>query len=369
MEELTQSRSVSSPEPAPASKAERVAPSVDLPQLPSHPRLRTRLHRSYLLLARTTRHTVLSVSSHGSLDIAQSTAYASIVALFPTLIVAAAVIGLLPDYAPIRLQLAAFFDRILPPVASPLLDIYFQNTPTNTHTIRALITAGLVSFAGASNVIVTLMEGLRRARNLSPHCWTFWQRRWRSFLLVFLSLIPLAAASLLVAFGHLVNAWFAADIPVPLQSTAVLLALLTRWLVALAASVGLIALLYHLGVPRRVPAGPAPRPTPGPTSATALTQLPAPPAWTASVPGAVVATLMWFLTTLAFGWYITRFANYSEIYGSLGAGIALLFWLYIVSLSVLCGAKFNAQLDFQLREEKREPHSGAAPAILPGSQI
>jgi membrane protein len=52
---------------------------------------------------------------------------------------------------------------------------------------------------------------------------------------------------------------------------------------------------------------------------------------------------MWFLTTLAFGWYVTRFANYSQVYGSLGAGIALLFWLYIISLSVLCGAEFNAQ--------------------------
>jgi uncharacterized BrkB/YihY/UPF0761 family membrane protein len=53
---------------------------------------------------------------------------------------------------------------------------------------------------------------------------------------------------------------------------------------------------------------------------------------------------MWFLTTLAFGLYVTRFANYSEVYGSLGAGIALLFWLYIISLSVLAGAEFNAQL-------------------------
>jgi membrane protein len=48
---------------------------------------------------------------------------------------------------------------------------------------------------------------------------------------------------------------------------------------------------------------------------------------------------------LIFGWYVTRFANYSEVYGSLGAGIALLFWLYIVSLSVLCGGEFNAQFE------------------------
>jgi membrane protein len=41
--------------------------------------------------------------------------------------------------------------------------------------------------------------------------------------------------------------------------------------------------------------------------------------------------------------YVTRYANYGQVYGSLGAGIALLFWLYIISLSVLCGAEFNAQ--------------------------
>jgi uncharacterized BrkB/YihY/UPF0761 family membrane protein len=76
-----------------------------------------------------------------------------------------------------------------------------------------------------------------------------------------------------------------------------------------------------------------------------------------------MATAMWFLTTLAFGWYVTRFANYSEVYGPLGAGIALLFWLYIVSLSVLCGAEFNAQFDSQFHAHfgRRRKASLAAP--------
>jgi membrane protein len=63
-----------------------------------------------------------------------------------------------------------------------------------------------------------------------------------------------------------------------------------------------------------------------------------------SVPGAVVATALWFVSTLGFGWYVTRFANYSQVYGPLGAGIALLIWLYLVFFSVLCGAEFNAQV-------------------------
>jgi membrane protein len=84
--------------------------------------------------------------------------------------------------------------------------------------------------------------------------------------------------------------------------------------------VGLTGLIYHLGSPLRQN-------------------------WVRTLPGAVAATLVWFVTTLGFGWYVTRFANYSQVYGSLGAGIALLFWLYIVFLSVLFGAEFNAQFN------------------------
>ncbi len=76
-----------------------------------------------------------------------------------------------------------------------------------------------------------------------------------------------------------------------------------------------------------------------------------------------MATAMWFATTLVFGWYVTRLANYSEVYGSLGAAIALLFWLYIVSLSVLCGAEFNAQFESQYQE-----HFGTTASVVSAPQ-
>jgi membrane protein len=299
---------------------------------------------------------VLSVLAHDCLNLAQSTAYSAIVAIFPALIVAAAVIGLLPDTAPVRFQLAAFFDRVLPPGVSPLLDVAFENSPKHIHSVRALVGAGFVSFFGASNVIATLMEGFRRARHLPMRGWTFWQRRRRAFELVPLSLVPLAVASMLVVFGHTVTAWIAPTIGPDARASIYAIALLIRWGVALGASVGLIALIYHLGIPQ-------PPATPGnPKTARGLRANPlgafhsqaailAPQAWIPTLPGAVVATAMWFLTTLAFGWYVTRFANYSEVYGSIGAGIALLFWLYIISLSVLCGAEFNAQINSQINAQ------------------
>jgi membrane protein len=316
------------------------------------------LARWYAVLTRALHRTLLSVIDHDCLNVAQSTAYSAIVALFPALIVAAAVIGLLPDTVPVRFQVAAFFHRVLPPGVSQLLDATIQNSPEHAHSVRALISAAIVSFLGASNVIATLMEGFRRARELPSDCWSFWRRRRRAFELVPLSLVPLAAASILVVFGHAVTGWLAPSISPEIRSSIYAITVLVRWAVSLSASVGVIALIYHLGVPD----GSLPAPTeqakrfsrrlsralvPGKQPHVAIkSQFHR--SWQKILPGAVMATAMWFLTTLCFAWYVTRFANYSEVYGPLGAGIALLFWLYIVSLSVLCGAEFNAQFDSQL---------------------
>ncbi len=255
--------------------------------------------------------------AHDALNIAQSAAYSGMVALFPALIVASAVVGLLPDTAPIRYELAVFFDRVLPSDVSPLLASYFSVTE-HTASGRALVVAVIVSISGASSVIATFMEGVRRAYELPADCWSFWQRRGRALALVPMSLIPLAAASVLVVFGHYLSLWLAMHSMPQVRTLVYGIALVIRWTVSLTGSVGLIALLYHMGTPLRQ-------------------------SWRRTLPGAVLATGMWFATTLVFGWYVTRYANYSRVYGSLGAGIALLFWLYIISLSVLCGAEFNAQ--------------------------
>lgn len=316
-----------------------------------------RLERWNAVFSRAVRGTLLNVIDHDCLNVAQSTAYSAIVALFPALIVAAAVIGLLPDTAPVRFQLAAFFDRVLPPGVSQLLDVAFEITPQHAHSVRALVGAGFVSFLGASNVIATLMEGFRRARELPPDCWSFWERRRRTFELVPLCLAPLAVLSVLIIFGHAVTGWLMSSIGPEVRAPIYAITVLIRWLVAIGASVGLIALIYHLGVPsgrsstrsagREGASREIHRRLMRSDTTSALLETLAPQTWRAILPGAVMATAMWFLTTISFGWYVTRFANYSEVYGSLGAGIALLFWLYIVSLSVLCGAEFNAQFDSQ----------------------
>jgi membrane protein len=275
--------------------------------------------RSLLRLPRILHGTLLRAARHDCLNLAQSAAYSAMVSLFPALIAAAAVVSLLPNTTPLRFQLSAFFDRILPPDVSPLLEGYFVDSPHSRRSTHALIVAFVVSLTGASGVLATLMEGVRRANDLPENCWTFWQRRRRALLLVPLSLVPFALATTLVVFGQFFTEWVTMHI-VPFARTPVyVFALLVRWCVALIGSVGIIGLIYHMGTPMQQ-------------------------SWKRVLPGAIVSTAAWFLTTLAFGWYVTRFANYSQVYGSLGAGIALLFWLYIISLCILCGAEFNSEL-------------------------
>ena len=296
--------------------------------------------RRLLRLPRILHGTVLRAARHDCLNLAQSTAYSAMVSLFPALIVAAAVVSLLPDTTPLRFQLSAFFDRILPPDVSPLLEGYFVDAPHSPRSTHALIAAFIVSLIGASSVLATLMEGVRRANELPVDCWTFWQRRLRALLLVPLSLAPFVLATTFVVFGQFFTGWLTLHI-MPFARTPVsVFALLIRWAVALTGSIGIVGLIYHMGTPMQQ-------------------------SWKRVLPGAIVSTALWFPATLIFGWYVTRFANYSQVYGSLGAGIALLFWLYIISLSVLCGAEFNTEFHARIYHPHTTHSEPSPPNRLP----
>ena len=110
--------------------------------------------------------------AHDALNLSQSSAYSAMVALFPALVVIGAIVALLPEAAPMKIEVGEFFDQVLPAPVFPLLTGYFVNS--TVHTNRALALAALVSLSGASSVLATLMEGLRRAVDMPSDSWTFW---------------------------------------------------------------------------------------------------------------------------------------------------------------------------------------------------
>jgi membrane protein len=61
-------------------------------------------------------------------------------------------------------------------------------------------------------------------------------------------------------------------------------------------------------------------------------------------PGALLVVPLWLVASAGFSAYLTNFGSYNEVYGSLGAAVALLMWLYISAALVLAGAALNAEL-------------------------
>lgn len=79
--------------------------------------------------------------------------------------------------------------------------------------------------------------------------------------------------------------------------------------------------------------------------------------WGETLPGAVFTTIGWTLISVGFSYYVNNFGSYSRIYGSLGAVIALMSWLFISSVIILIGGEINATLAY--RKLDLEKHKGA----------
>jgi len=81
----------------------------------------------------------------------------------------------------------------------------------------------------------------------------------------------------------------------------------------------------------------------------------------ATLPGAILAVACWLGLSYLLGIYFRHFANFNKTYGTLGAAIGLMTWLYWTGFAMLVGAELNAELakisDEGKLQEKRQPES------------
>ena len=252
---------------------------------------------------------------HDAFSIAKASAYSSILTFFPALLVVGSVLATSRKGAPYLREVSYALSRILPAGSSAAMNFL---RGAAQRPVSLLITASLLTLWTASGVMISWMEGFRRCYEL-PKVWGLVQERLISFLLVIFALVPMTFSTLLVAFGSKIEATILFYTAHEFSAIILLMWTCLRWLIATLTSIAVIALIYHHAVPRTQP-------------------------WHSVIPGATLATAMWFSSTLLFGFYLQHYADYSLIYGSLGAAIALLVWMYMVSLVILVGAEFNAML-------------------------
>jgi len=287
---------------------------VVLPSLrpvPPGPNLGQRMLRFLRLLRLAT----WRAFEHDAFATAKASAYSSILTFFPVLLVVGSVLASWRKGQPYLRELSYALGSILPAGSTTALN-YLRGAPH--HPVGLLITTALVTLWTASGVMVSWMDGFRRCYQL-PKTWGLVKERLIAFLLVIFALIPMTFATLLVALGSKIETHILPYIDPDFSAYILLLWGAIRWVIATLTSISVIALIYHNAVPR--------------------TQR-----WHSVIPGATLATVLWFLVTVGFRSYLQHFGDFATIYGSLGAGIALLVWMYMVSLVVLVGAEFNALL-------------------------
>lgn len=251
---------------------------------------------------------------HDAFAIAKASAYSSIFTFFPVLVILGSVLANWRKGAPYLREISYALGNI--PAGSNTALNYLRGAPR--HPFGFLFTTSLITLWTSSGVMISWMEGFRRCYEL-PKTWGLVKERLIAFGLVIFALVPMTFATILVAVGSKFENQLLPFLDPDFSPYVLLSWGGMRWLIATLTSIAVIALIYHNAVPRTQP-------------------------WHTVMPGAILATVLWFSVTVGFRAYLQHFGDFGTIYGSLGAGMALLVWMYLISLVVLVGAEFNALL-------------------------
>ena len=265
------------------------------------------------------RRTLFASIDDGLFGIAKGAAYSALLSFFPVL-TSVAVILVQTGAKYVQSGITRFLSRVVPPgTENVVLD---QFRMQGRKPVALLVVAFLLSLWAASSVVKSLIDGFNSAyrvprnRSMGGHIGI-------GLLLVVFAGLPLLGASSLILFGNLVEVGVLKLMRVdpllhPLEGWLRLISHVGRYGIAFGATCSLMAMLYYYGPYRKQQ-------------------------WKAVWPGAFLATILWLLATLGFGWYVRNISNYNLLYGSVGTSIAMLSWMYILALIALFGCEFNAE--------------------------
>jgi YihY family inner membrane protein len=245
--------------------------------------------------------------------IAQAIAFNLFLAFFPTLLIA---VGLATS--PIGGR-TALFDLIsdlttfLPPGSQQIVSEFLVKRGPDAWK-WALVGLGGTLLAG-TQVMRLLMEGIHTIYGDRDRP-GFFTRQLRALLLLILTIAPLLVAAILGVFGRPLRQWLGSEFgkdatvqtwwAVFFHGVAILLAMIA------------VTIIYRWARPKEQTLG-------------------------SVIPGALIATLLWWVADLGFGFYVRKMP-YGMIYGGLAAVIGLLIWMELSTVIIFLGAAWNAEL-------------------------
>jgi membrane protein len=275
------------------------------------------------------RRAVIAAYEDNCFSIAKGAAYSFLLSLFPVLTTLTAILIQVREESIVRL-FARFVSQVAPPGTEDL--IFWRMQQHGRPVTLSIVAIALALWAG-SGAMLSLMEGFQAAYRI-PTGRHFLKQRAMAVLLVITAALPSVLASALIIFGdHSERSfvqWVRGSSEVFELSTQVEIAWrVVRYVLAFGTTTFVTGLLYYLGPNHRPQTCPSEK----------LIDWRFMRVW----PGAILATVLWFLATSGFAWYVAHFGHYNIIYGSIWAVIVLLIWLYLIACIALIGCEFNAE--------------------------
>jgi membrane protein len=258
--------------------------------------------------------TWLEVNADKLPTVAAGVTFYTLLAIFPAVGAFVSLYGLFADVSAVREQLnelAAFVPRdVLKLVGEQMMQLA---TRQDSGLSAALAVSVLLSLWTANAGMAALFDGLNVAYDETEK---------RNFLVR--RLITYAFTAGMVVFATLVTAVLVA-VPIYLRRLGLIDTWLApfRWVVLTVLAACAFAVLYRFG-PSREQAR-----------------------WRWVIVGAVFAAVAWIVGSLGFSWYVNHVAHYDVTYGSLGAAVGFMMWIWFSVMVVLIGAELNAEVEHQ----------------------
>jgi len=264
------------------------------------------------------------------LDSAAQLAYYFLFALFPLLIFLTSILGFIVGANnELRNELFSYLGNVLPGTALDLVKGVIEEV-SQTSSGGKISLGLLLALWTASSGLQSITQSLNRAYDVKEtRAW--WKLKLTSIgLTVALALTIISALIIILFGGHFVDY---AEQTLGFGAFLTTVWAVVQYVIALCFVLLAFALIYYFSPDLKDQH------------------------WFFVTPGAVVGVLLWLLISFGFRIYLSYFNSYSATYGSLGALIILLLWLYFTGLAILIGGEINSEIE-----------NAAAEAGVPGAK-